>query len=336
MFKSHKPLVAPVCAAAVVGLFGSSAVFASTGNFTSPLTSNVVLSVDINGGIIASNNSTTEGSNGPSGSPVLSADPYGVTWSPWGGPTSTNGDGTQLPNSSASPTNAASSISKTFGAIGATLSEAGTASDYPMVSGIESMNGRDRGSPSGAAGDSDMFRDFEFAGTNSNVQSTNYLQLSLTGLTPSTSYQIALYSYDSTGSHTTNWTATAPFANTTNDTHFGWNPDSAADLPAGYTFVAAGDFVAPLDEQSITWTAGTTPAPAVLTVTTDGSGNATVYGWGGNGISTNSSGSNGGQNADTTYLDGFQIAVAPVPEPTTLSLIGLSCLGLLRRKSRQS
>ena len=124
--------------------------------------------------------------------------------------------------------------------------------------------------------------------------------------------------------------------NTTNDTHFGWNPDSAADLPAGYTFVAAGDFVAPLDEQSITWTAGTTPAPAVLTVTTDGSGNATVYGWGGNGISTNSSGSNGGQNADTTYLDGFQIAVAPVPEPTTLSLIGLSCLGLLRRKSRQS
>src|SRR5208282_192744 len=57
-----------------------------TGNFTGPLTTGVLLSVDINGGPITSANSTTEGSNGPSGSPVLSADPYGVLWSPWGGP----------------------------------------------------------------------------------------------------------------------------------------------------------------------------------------------------------------------------------------------------------
>jgi hypothetical protein len=202
---------------------------------------------------------------------------------------------------------------------------------------VASLNSRDRGTPSGAAGDSDLFRDFAFAaGSGSEVQSTDYIQLALTGLTPSTSYQIALFSYDSSGSHSMNWTATAPFANGTNDNHFGWNPDSAAELPAGYTFVAAGDFVAPLDEQTITWTAGTTPAPAVLTVTTDATGAATVYGWGGNGISTNAASSNGGQNADSSYLNGFQIAPVTVPEPATMSLIGLSCLGLLKRRSRQS
>jgi hypothetical protein len=172
-----------------------------------------------------------------------------------------------------------------------------------------------------------LFRDFEFAGTNSNVQSTNYLQLAVSGLTPSTPYEIALYSYDSSGSHTTNWTATAPWSNTTVDNHFGWNPDSASLLPAGYTFVAAGDFVAPHDEQSITWTAGTTPAPAVFTLTTDATGSLTVYGWGGNGISTDAANDNGGQNADTSYLAGFQIAA--VPEPGTLVLLGLAAPALL-------
>jgi hypothetical protein len=239
-----------------------------------------------------------------------------------------------LPSSQSSPNVNATSISKTFGSVTATLSinASGTnnnSADYGTVNSVASLNSRDRGTPSGAAGDSDLFRDFAFAaGSGSEVQSTDYIQLALTGLTPSTSYQIALFSYDSSGSHSMNWTATAPFANGTNDNHFGWNPDSSSQLPAGYTFVAAGNFVAPLDEQTITWTAGTTPAPAVLTVTTDATGAATVYGWGGNGVSNSQSG-------DSSYLDGFQIAPA-VPEPATVSLIGLSCLGLLRRKTRQS
>jgi hypothetical protein len=95
MFKSRKPLVAPVCAAAVVGLFGSSALFASTGNFSSPLT-NAILSVDVNGGPLNSASATTEGWNGSGSMPADNPDPYGVTWSPWGGQVASGGDGTQL------------------------------------------------------------------------------------------------------------------------------------------------------------------------------------------------------------------------------------------------
>jgi hypothetical protein len=322
---------------AVAAMAMTSSLLATTGNFNNTTGSglnNAFLSVDINGGIIASNNATTEGSNGPSGAPVVSPDPYGVLWSPWGGPTSTSGDNVQLPDSQASPVVTGSSITKTFGSVNATISEAGTAANYAQGGGGATLNSRDRGSPSGAAGDGDLFRDLLFAGANGNVQSTNYLQVSLTGLLPSTTYQVALYSYDSTGGHTTNWTATAPFATTTNDTHFGWNPDSASQLPAGYTFNAAGDFVAPHDEQSITWVAGTTPAPAIFTVTTDGTGAATLYGWGGNGISTDAANDNSGQNADTTYINGFQIAL--VPEPTSIGLLGFAAVGLLGRRRNKT
>jgi hypothetical protein len=272
----------------------------------------VILSVDINGGPIASANATTEGSNGPSASPTLSADPFGVTWSPWGGPTSTNGDGTQLPSSQSSPNVAATSISKAFGGITATVSEIGLASSYGTVNGSESLNSRDRGSPSGAAGDSDLFRDFVFAGSSgSNVQSTNLIQLTITGLTPSSAYKVATYSYDSSGGHTTNWTATAPTTNSGGTV--GYDPDPA------------DTFVAPSDEQSITWVAGTTPAEAVFTLTSSASGSVSLWAFGGTGVT-------GNNNADTTYLDGFQIA--SVPEPASLGLIGLSSLGLLSRRRK--
>jgi hypothetical protein len=309
-----------IMAAGVLAAASSYSAFGGivTGTFTSPLTTGLVLSADINGGVIASNNSTTEGSNGPASSPVLSADPFGVTWSAWGGPTNTNGDGTQLPNSNASPTAAASSISKTFaGGITATLSEAGTASNYGTVSSIESLNGRDRGTPSGAANDNDMFRDFEFAGAaGSAIQSTNYLQLQVGGLAASTSYEIALYSFDTTGSHSMNWTATAPTSNLSNGGHLGYNPDPT-DV-----------FTAPADEQTITWTSGgANPAPAEFTITSSATGSLTVWGWGGNGIT-------GSQNSDTSYLNGFQIAA--VPEPTTLGLIGVAGFGLMARRRRQA
>jgi hypothetical protein len=314
MHKSRK--LTALCAA--VGAFGvvGAARAATTGNFTAPLTTGVILSVDLNGGPIASANATTEGSNGPSSSPTLSADPFGVLWSPWGGPTSTNGDGTQLPSSQSSPNVVATSISKTFGTITATVSEAGTSSNYGTVNGSESLNSRDRGSPSGPAGDSDMFRDLVFAGTSgSNIQGTNFIELTLTGLTPSTSYEVAAYSYDSSGSHSMNWTATAPTANLTNSGHIGYNPDPT-DI-----------FTAPLDEQTITWTAGTTPAPAVFTLTSDPTGTINLYGYGGNGVTAT-------QAADTSYLDGFQIAA--VPEPTSLTLIGASAFGLLARRRRKA
>ena len=120
------------------------------------------------------------------------------------------------------------------------------------------------------------------------------------GLRPLGTYRIAVYSYDCTGSHTTNWSATEP----------------EQQLQAfGYFANYTNTFAAPADEQSISWTAGTTPAPAIFTVTADGYGDLPIYGWSGDGIS-------GDQSADTTYINGFQIA--SVSEPGTLVLIGLA------------
>jgi hypothetical protein len=295
---------------------GASAALASTGNFTGPLTNNVILSVDLNGGPIASANATTEGSNGPSASPVISPDPYGVTWSPWGGPTDTSGDGTQLPSSQSSPTVVATSINKTFGSVTATVSESGTGSQYGTVSGSQSINSRDRGTPSGPAGDSDLFRDFVFGGgSGSNIQGTNFLQLTLSGLTPSTSYVVAAYSYDSSGGHTTNWTSVAPTANSGDNGIIGYWDGTNANA----------NFTAPMGEQSITWTSAT-PAPAIFTLTSSPSGVLSIYGFGGDGITND-------QSSDTTYLDGFQIATN-VPEPASLTLVGIASLSLLARRRR--
>jgi hypothetical protein len=291
---------------AAVLLFVNSAI-ASTGNFTSPLTS-AFLSVDLNGGNIANQNATTEGwgTSGP-----LGPDNFGVQWSPWGGPTGTGGDGTQLPSSQSSPTVTATSISKTFGSVTATLSIDEVNSSY--YSG-NTLNSRDRGAPSGTANDADMFRDLVFAGSSGAIQGQNYLQLTLSGLTAGAQYEIATYSFDTTGSHSMNWTATAPTEENNKD---GWW-DGTAD----------GTFTAPADEQTITWTGGgATQAPAIFTVTANGLGDISVYGFGGNGVT-------GNQNADTSYLNGFQIET--VPEPATAALFGfgslLSMLFIRRRK----
>jgi hypothetical protein len=329
---------------AIAILAVTSAALASTGNFSSPLTSNVLLSVDLNGGPLASATAPTNGYNENQSSGAFSVDNFGVVWTPWGGNGYSGGDSVQLPSSQSSPNVAALTIQKTFSANGppaanfgpggtygpiqpygggtnqgnysaispaitVTVSGAGTASNYGTVNGSTSLNSRDRGSPTAAWGqnDSDMFRDLIFAGgSGSNVQGTNYLQVTFTGLSSSTAYQVALYSYDSTGNHTTNWTATAP---TNAPGSLGWWNGSND-----------GIFTAPADGQSITWTSGTTPAPAVFTVTSDATGALSVYGWGGDGIT-------GDQSSDTSYLDGFQIAT--VPEPGTLLLLGLAAPALL-------
>ena len=204
-----------------------SPVFAATGPFTGPLL-NPILSVDLNGGVstgAGQTTSPTEGWNGSFSTPLFSADQYGVTWSAWGGNPGAYGDGTQLPSSQSTPNINASSISKTFGSFNATLSidTVNNSTKYAQVNGTASMNSRDRGqigtySPA-ATIDGDMFRDLIFAGSTSAVQGENFLHLQLGGFTAGLTYQIALYSFDGTGGHSMNWTATAP---TTSNALDGW------------------------------------------------------------------------------------------------------------------
>ena len=317
-------------AAVLVGS-GLVAANARASVFTSPLTNNLLLSVDLNGGPLSSSTAPGNGWNENLTTGGYSADPYGVLWTPWGGNNYSGGDGTQLPSSQSSPNVNASSISKTFSVQGSVyygvtapmtspitatllIDTTNNSSKYGTVNSVASMNSRDRGSPSGANGfkDNDMFRDFVFAGgSGSQVQGENFLEMQLSGLTTGQAYQVALYSYDNSGGHTTNWTATAP--STSNGLDGWW-----AATPVGNN-----TFTAPADMQSITWAAGTTPAEAIFTLTANVNGDVTLWGFGGTGS---------GQSADSTYLNGFQIAA--VPEPATLGLAALTLVGLMLRRRR--
>jgi len=309
------------------------------GPFTSPLTSNLVLSADLNGGTTSGtypssftygNASANEGNTGTPNGP----DQYNVNWTPWAGPAYYGGDGVNaFPNSNGQATGLAglATVSATLGGYTATLSASGTLSNY--ASG-QPLNSRDRGSVGGNATstsggnafDANVFAHFAFGGTSgSNLQGTNFLQLTVAGLLANTNYLFAGYSDDFTSGHSENWTAVAPALDNSGSGHgIGW-------------WDGMGGFKAPADEETQTWitssmavneTAATSaPGGALLSVTTNGSGSFSVWTFGG-------SGNTGDNNATTSYINGFQIAT--VPEPTTIGLIGVAGLGLMARRRRQA
>jgi hypothetical protein len=322
-----------------MGLGLSSAAF---GAYT-PALPNAFLSVDLNGGPLNSASAATNGWNESTAAPPngsnFTADTSSVVWSPWGGNSYSGGDTIQLPSSQSATNVNAASITKTFTFNGtpapatsitnlagdtpipttvATLSidTTNNSADYAQVNGVASMNSRDRGSPSGANGfnDNDMFRDFVFAGgSGSNVQGENFLNLTISDLTPLQGYEIALYSYDSASlANDMNWTATAP---TTSGGVDGW----WAASPSGNN-----TFTAPADQITLSFASGP-PVAAVFDLTASAAGTISVWGYGGTGS---------GQNSASSYLDGFQLQA--VPEPASVGLIAITGFGLLARRRRQN
>jgi hypothetical protein len=329
--------------AALLMLAAASSAWATTttGAFTAPLTSGLVLSVDINGGL-ASDQKPGEGWNGSNSSPAFFPDQYGVTWSPWVGstaPSGQSGDGTVWPQGTgqagtagtAAGSNNTTIFNKVFGSVIASVSAPGTASQY----GNPKINSRDRGNAPGGltapynsgttanAKDVDMFRDLIFgAGSGSNVQGTNMLQVQFSGLTPGNLYQVALYSFDNSSPNLTSWTATAP---TTSGGLLGWWAASPVDN---------NTFNPPADVQTIDWkngaNSGTLRAPATFTLTANGGGSISVWAWGGDGLVD--------QSANNTYLNGFQLAA--IPEASAFAMGGAVCgmIGLtyIARRNRKS
>lgn len=331
MLKNANVILWRSCLGVVVCVGGSLA-FGQTvlPAFSGPDT-NAFLSVDINGGPSSSTSSQsaspTEGWNqlyDTTSNPTqdqFGSDQYGqtwgptgapsVTWSPWGGPTNTFGDGTQLPNDQGGLNVGAVFINKTFsglptssiasGSVTASVIAAGTFAQYNDGRGQgDPIDSRDRGDGwtgglTGPQYDIDMFRDFIFAtGNGANVQSTNFFQLQLSGLNPNSTYKVSLYGYDGTsGAHNEAFTATPPITNGSVAVGW-WAPETGG--------VGNETFTAPADEQVSTYSSDGTPsAPAQFTVVANGQGIANVWMWGG-------TGNNGDENADTTYLNGFQIS----------------------------
>jgi hypothetical protein len=218
-----------------------------------------------------------------------------------------------------------SAVSKTFSGIGAGDVDDGTfaatVTGWSTTSGstvaTATLGERNRSAPTySGATNTNMLADLLFNAAVNN-QGRTFMTLAFTGLTASKSYNVTVFSYDNNGASATNWTTIAP-------------PSASLGYGGTSTFVA---------HTNITNSSGNTPpttnnggssptntsdpsGSATFNITTDGSGNATLYAWGGNGVDGNTSSS--GINP---YLNGF--AIESVPEPGACMLAVLGGLALL-------
>jgi hypothetical protein len=211
----------------------------------------------------------------------------------------------------------ANSINNTFGSVGVTITE--------NSSNGQNAGARNRGTM-GTETWSPLYQDFYYTPHNSSDGfGVDYLSIAFTGLSASTTYEFTFWSFDVNSSANNNYMA---WGTVNPATYYagigyanGYTPQSA-QAPGG----AQG---APILGRS--FMGSTYPsnfqnpeysAAADFFVTTDGSGDATIYGW-------NDSVTYTGQQA--SIINGFAIAI---PEPSTLALMGgaLVMLGVIRRR----
>jgi hypothetical protein len=192
------------------------------------------------------------------------------------------------------------------------------------ITSASTIASRTRSAPSfSGVTNADMLRDFVFNSSSGN-QGRTYMTLAFTGLTASKAYNITVFSYDNNngGGVATNWTTIAP-------------PSTSLGYSGAATFVAHTNLAnAAANSIPTTNDGGSSPTNvnnptggATFSLTTDGSGNATLYAWGGNGVNGNTS--NSGVNP---YLNGFTIE--SVPEPSTCILMALGGVVLLARRKK--
>jgi hypothetical protein len=218
-----------------------------------------------------------------------------------------------------------SAVSKTFSGIGTGDVDDGTftatVTGWSTTSGstvaTSTLGERNRSVPTySGVTNANLLADLLF-NSSVNNQGRTFMTLAFTGLTASKPYNITVFSYDNTSASATNWTTIAP-------------PSTSLGYGAMSTFVAHTNISNSAGNTSPTTNNGgsapvNTSDPsgsATFQVTTDGSGNVTLYAWGGNGVDGNTSSS--GINP---YLNGFTIESA-VPEPAACALIALGGLAL--------
>jgi hypothetical protein len=221
-------------------------------------------------------------------------------------------------------------VSKTFSGIGAGDVDDGTfsaaISAFTTSSGstvaASTLGERNRSAPTyTGVTNANMLADLVFDASTT-AQGRDYMTLAFTGLTASKSYNITVFSYDNNGSSATNWTTIAP-------------PSSATGFASATAFVAhtnlsnsTGNAIPTTNNGGSSPTNTNDPSGgATFNVTTDGSGNVTLYAWGGNGVNGNT-----GNSGINPYINGFTIE--SVPEPAAFVLMALGGMIFLVRRRK--